>query len=433
MKLSKYIASTLLLALLSGCTGDLTEKTSSLNDAGGVDAGADAISFDANPIDDANDSGLTDTDLGIYDTAPAPDTDIPNDADDDADDDADAADTADPVDTDDPVADTGPDIDTTPPDPCNGSCGTHAQCIEDACVCDEGFRDASDGGCEAIVAGDPASHTNAAVCQRFDDAFQVSSGFFEAATSGQCDPGNLKQSGIDDGVRALTFFRWLTGLGPISANNDTYNQQAQLCAVTSAHNPANANAHHPDESSTCYTPQGAAGAGSSNIAWSYNMNGPGMIEQFMDDRGNDTTLGHRRWFLKPGLGVVGIGMYTGENTTYPWAGCVKVIGTGGGGGSAPPLGYIAYPPAGFVPERLTQTKLWSLSNSGIHSDFTVTVTEVSSGDDLPVTNMPLSGNYGVATIAWKREGWDPESGESYKVEVSDDEDTIIYTVKPVDC
>jgi hypothetical protein len=394
---------------LVGCTGELNRSRSLIDDGGDdVDTGvatADTATTTPDTTPNQPDTGgdASSLDLG---------TDVP--------------------DSGQSPGDAGTDAE--PPGPCETiTCGVHAHCLVDACVCDEGFQ-MSGSDCEAEEVVEPASHTKAEVCRRYQESASVSPNYFVAGTSGQCDPGTLTQAGIADSVRRLSFYRWLCGLAPVSATNNTYNNQAQYCAVTSAWNAANISAHNPDPSATCYTAEGADGASTSNIAWGRSMSGPSLIDQFIDDWGNDTTLGHRRWCLMPSLGQVGVGIYHNSQTQYGSAGCLKVISTGGGGGSPPPAGYIAYPPAGFVPRALASGTLWSLSNSGITGDVTVTMTEMSTSTVMPVTMKPLTGNYGgLETLAWALQGWTPEANEVYKVEVTDGTDTVTYEVKPVDC
>ncbi len=247
--------------------------------------------------------------------------------------------------------------------------------------------------------------------------------------SGDADPGR-----VDDAVRRLNFYRWLCGLGPVSADDDTNNTQAQLCAVTSAWNPAGYMAHTPDPSAICYTSEGAFGAGHSNIAWGVHS-GPTMIDQFMIDRGNETTLGHRRWCLYPPLGQVGAGIYHGGGSGsgfYGGAACLKVMATGGGGSGSPRPDVVAYPPAGYVPVGLT-TAMWSIAGGGLTGGVDVTITRGSDGTIMPVTVQGLDDGYGARTMAWSLDGWTPDASEDYQVEVTDGTSTVTYHVLPVQC
>ncbi len=321
-------------------------------------------------------------------------------------------------------------FDAGPGDPCaDVRCMAHGRCIEGRCACVEGFV-ASGDQCVAEPVGDPASHTQAEVCARYRASLAVSSGYYVAGEA-MCDPGTLTRGGIDDAVRRLNFFRWLTGLGPVSAEDPTDNLQAQHCAMTSAWNPAGPGAHFPEPSAVCYTPEAAAGAGSSNIAWG-RQTGPSMIDQFMIDWGNDSTLGHRRWCLNPPLREVGVGIYHG-GTSYGGASCLKVLGTGGGATGASPPENVPYPPPGFVPVELTRRQLWSLGGVRFSGEVTVTVTRASDGMAMPTTTMPLMGSYGQPTVAWRLDGWNPEPGDTYSVEVTDGATTVAYEVRPVSC
>ena len=94
----------------------------------------------------------------------------------------------------------------------------------------------------------------------------------------------------------------------------------------------------------------------SNIAWG---NGPAdSIDQFIEDDGNATTLGHRRWIVNPPLGPVGIGYWEGGGM-YGSAECLAVFGSSGTS-NVPP--WVAVPNPGPVPLAITKWT-WSFSSS----------------------------------------------------------------------
>ncbi len=322
--------------------------------------------------------------------------------------------------------------DAGPADPCAAlACGANAHCVVDACACDDGFE-LQGGSCVSSPVGDPASHAQADVCARYNESRAVSSGYFIAGAS-TCDPGTLTRDGIDDALQRLNFYRWLTGLGPVTADDPDDNAQAQLCSVTSAWNPAGLMAHHPDPSAVCYTEGGAIGAAHSNIAWG-PANPSAMIDQFIVDNGNETTLGHRRWCLYAPLGGVGVGFYRGGGSGFGYYGgaaCLKVIGTRGAS-SSPRPDVVAFPPAGFVPVQVIQG-MWSISAGGLGGNIDVTITRMSDGMDLATTVHSLIDGYGAPTTAWTLDGWSPAAGEDYRVVVTDGTSTVTYHVMPVRC
>jgi hypothetical protein len=239
---------------------------------------------------------------------------------------------------------------------CDAGCSSNARCESGLCVCEPGYS-AGASGCEPVSAGDPTTHSQAQVCQAWSDGHveNANPAFTPGATA--CDPGSLSTAALDDALRRLDMFRWMIGLGPVTDDaSDDANDQA--CAVIAANNPAGPQAHYPDSSFTCYSSAGAAGAGSSNIAWGCSSAADAM-DQWVVDWDNATTLGHRRWLFNPPLENVGIGFVSGGSGQWGSASCLGVFG--GGNPNPDPL-WTAYPPPGFVPASAIYP-IWSL-----HSD-----------------------------------------------------------------
>ncbi len=277
--------------------------------------------------------------------------------------------------------------------------------------------------------GDPNLHTREEVCAAWAAA-QVENapngGFTKS--DAMCDPGQVSREGLDDALRRLDFHRWLAGIGP-AREGEANHAAAQACALISAWNPAGQQAHSPPASATCYTPAGASAAGSSNIAWG-NGTAASAIDQWIVDRGSESTFGHRRWLLNPPLSGVGIGAYQGGNN-YGSASCIIVFGSGGAS-TGPDT--IAYPPPGFVPQELARLG-WTLQGRVPQRNLTVTVTAQSSGMVMPTTITALIGNYGGSSgLYLERDGWQPTAGETYQVEVGGDgAQPFRYAISPVDC
>lgn len=320
-----------------------------------------------------------------------------------------------------------------PGGPCDDvTCGANELCSEGLCICTAGFA-RIDGRCEASPVGDPASHTQEEVCSGWSTSAAVSPGYFTVSDA-MCDAGELSPDGVNDGMRRTNYYRWLAGLGPAAAA--AAHAQAQHCALVSAWNPVGPGAHSPDPSAVCYTPEGAAGAGSSNIAWGVHTP-VSAIDAWMDDWGNETTMGHRRWILNPPLSNVQLGVYHG-GTSYGGASCMSVFGSGGSG---PRPDWVAYPPPGFSPAGLPgigsgRSNQWTFHAPWSFSSVTVSVTRMSDGADLPVTILPLSasGGFGYpAATSWIPMGWSAVAGETYRVVVTAGTRSATYDVRPVDC
>lgn len=330
-----------------------------------------------------------------------------------------------------PVVDAGTPVDAGV-DPCAGiTCtATGARCERALarCVCGPGFT--GDGSmCMPVAPGSPETRTAAQVCTAWTAAEtrkEPGDGFTNTPTT--CDPGVISRNALDDALARLNFYRWLVGLGP-TADDASGNTTGQACAVVSAWNPAGPAAHFPQSTATCYTPAGAGGAGSSNIAWGAR-DATDAIDLWMIDFGNETTFGHRRWLLNPPLMPVGIGHYRGGNN-YGSASCISVFGSGGSG---PRPDFIAFPPPGFSPTPLTQWH-WTIHGNIPLSGTTVTVTRTGDGMVMPTRLEILQGSYGQATVAVFRDGWNPVAGQTYHVRLvgTGGLGVVEYDVKPTDC
>jgi hypothetical protein len=112
-----------------------------------------------------------------------------------------------------PGTDAGPaPIDAGPTDPCTGvTCGANARCDAGACRCDEGFVDQG-GSCIAPPPGDPATRTDAAVCDAAHWARRERVASVDRGATA-CDRARAGAA-IDDTMRRVNVYRWLLGLPP---------------------------------------------------------------------------------------------------------------------------------------------------------------------------------------------------------------------------
>ncbi len=313
---------------------------------------------------------------------------------------------------------------------CSPPCGAHQFCeaATKSCVCDPGYVDQG-GACNPAPAGDPTTHTQQDVCDHWKNGHVLTETNPLTATGADCDPGALTQAALTDTLVRLNMFRWLAGLGPTS-DDPTLNAKAQKCANLESWWPwTGGNPHSPPSTSKCYTPDGASAAGQSNIAWG-SGNPPNAIDQWFQDSGNETTLGHRRWLLNPPLDPIGMG-YWQTGGKYGNAACIMVFG-GSGTGANPP--WTAFPPPGFAPDTITKWT-WSFHGSlGGISNAGVTMLRVDDNTPLPVTVLPLQQGFAQSATSWTPKGWTPEAGKTYRVTISGlSGGDVTYDVKPVIC
>ena len=280
-------------------------------------------------------------------------------------------------------------------------------------------------------AGDPAAHSQADVCAQWVAGHVITEKSPLTASGMACDAGTLKAGAISDTLLRINMFRWLEGLGNVN-DDATYDADAQACSNLEAwwDFTSTASPHEPTSTAQCYTANGAATAGESNLSW--GSGGPAQsIDQYMEDSGNETTLGHRRWIVNPPLNPVGIG-YWQTGGTYGNASCLRIFASKGTG---PKPSWNAVPPAGFAPLEMAKYAQWSFEGSlaGIAS-ATASVTRVDDNTVLTVTQQVLSQGYGQDTMSFEPSGWAPEAGKTYRVTISGlTAGPVTYDVKPVTC
>jgi hypothetical protein len=310
-------------------------------------------------------------------------------------------------------------------------CGANQYCeaATNSCVCNPGYV-MQGGSCVQAPIGDPSTHTQQDVCDKWTSGHVVTEPDPITASGADCDAGVLKQAAIVDTLTRMNMFRWLSGLGPTS-DDAGFNTDAQLCANLEAWwDFGNAGSpHFPPAGSKCYTAAGASTAGQSNIAWGSGHPAQ-AIDQFMEDNGNATTMGHRRWILNPPLGPVGIG-YWETGGQYGNSECLRVFGSSGGGPNPP---WSSMPNAGFVPLPIAQwTWTFHGSMSGI-PNAQISVLRVDDNTPLAVDVHTLQQGYAQDAISWDPSGWSPQAGMTYRVTVSGlGGGDVVYDVKPVVC
>ncbi len=185
-----------------------------------------------------------------------------------------------------------------------------------------------------------------------------------------CAAGTISTAYKQAVVDQISWYRVMAGVPGTLALSSAWSTKAQQTAVMMG--KAGSLSHFPDTSWPCYTAGGSEAAANSNIAYNYaDPSWPPVdfVTQFMYDSGsNNRPVGHRRWFLFPQLGTVGVGTVgPGANFTYPSANAIWVID--GNYSSPRPAtrdGFVAWPPPGYVPYQVVFPR-WSFSYPG--ADF----------------------------------------------------------------
>jgi len=191
--------------------------------------------------------------------------------------------------------------------------------------------------------------------------------------AGSCLAGTTSQAFRDSVVQRVNWYRRMAGLDIVSerAAYSTATQQSSM--MMSAEGSLS---HSPDGDWACHTSAGATAASKSNLA--LGVNGINAIDAYVrDPGGNNHSVGHRRTILYPQLLEIGSGdVDTGGGY---WAANTLHVFDDNLWGTRPDVredrGFVAWPPAGYVPPDTVWGR-WSFSlYGGDFSTATVTVND----------------------------------------------------------
>lgn len=263
-----------------------------------------------------------------------------------------------------------------------------------------------------------------AVCQRWNEARVDLAESNWTGNALACQPGGTSAEAKARMLAVLNAWRFLVEQ-PEVTNDPALDADAQKCALMMHANRTLD--HYPPAGWRCWSPEGAAAAGRSNLATSPAIS---AIDMYIQDWGNEQTLGHRRWLFNNELGPVGIGS-TSEFS------CLDV----GSGVGASEHRWVAWPAPGPVPLQAIQAggslstdeTGWSVQSDDVDlSAATVTVRD--AGATLPIAVTQLLQGYGSRwAVKFRPTGWRSQVGHSYDVELSGVSEPIRYTVEIVDC
>lgn len=254
--------------------------------------------------------------------------------------------------------------------------------------CDPGFVSTAQG-CAPDAPEPFLSRTEDDVCARWQADYQSVFPEWQAQdASDACDPGVVPAAALDNALRRTNLYRWLAGLGDVVLDDTLFARQ-QACSVLQ-HAMGGLN-HHPAPSAPCYTAEGAAGAGSSNLAYGAGL--AGSLDLYIGDVGVPS-LGHRRWVLNPAALTTQFGHKSGWSCMYSFS---------SGGSASPP--FVAYPPPGFVPRAAARGTFSFSSTTYRPTGDTVVEIAIGDGDFTEVAHTSLTPGYGWgSTISYTPPG-----------------------------
>ena len=279
--------------------------------------------------------------------------------------------------------------DCVPADPCaDVRCGQGAFCDSGDCRCLPGFV-AQGEACVPAPMNPLEQRTEAEVCARWiSDRVQAQPEWIPTpASNDPCDLGSVPEEAMSNAVRRTNLYRWLAGLAPVGIDAGRVAQQ-QACAVL-LHGLGHLD-HHPPANAPCYTPEGAAGAGSSNLAF-----GAGLADSvglYVSDRGV-ASLGHRLWVLNPSMRVTAFGY-------RPQFSCMYSFSTE----QAHAAEYVAWPPPGFVPAQAAQGR-WHVAFYNLQPPQSLEVAiSLDGGPEAPAVTTRLDSGYGRSRAVFSFDG-----------------------------
>lgn len=228
-----------------------------------------------------------------------------------------------------------------------------------------------------------------------------------------CDPGTTSQSFRDAVQRRVNYYRAMAGVPGDIVFTDTLNRQAQAAALIMA---ANRKLSHDPEGTWgqggCWSADAQAGASSGNLH--LGRTGADAINAYMlDPGGNNQEVGHRRWLLYTPTTVMGTGDIPGKGPApynapgdHPPTNCLVVVDFDNV--RPPQETFVAWPPAGFVPESQVYDR-WSLhfnayrGNVATFGEAQVSMRFVDSQESIPLALEHRDagpGSAGDPAIVW---------------------------------
>ena len=260
-------------------------------------------------------------------------------------------------------------------------------------------------GCLAVIApattasaGTIDTTSAAAVAAAYDSGYAPaltdSVGWTGSVSS--CTAGTTSSASVTDSLNAINYVRSLAGLDPVSFTSTLSSAAQKAALMMSAKGTLS---HSPTPDWPCYSSDGAAAAGASDLA--FGVGGARAISPYMSDPGaGNAFVGHRRWILFPPAQTMGTGSTSNTNALYVF------------GATAAPNAYadptwVPWPTSGYFPEPLEPGGRWSLSGDSTHDyDFSNAKVSVKDFDGNPLTSTletPAAG-YGNDTLVWEVAG-----------------------------
>ncbi|RYD31849.1 MAG: hypothetical protein EOP87_13930 [Verrucomicrobiaceae bacterium] len=242
--------------------------------------------------------------------------------------------------------------------------------------------------------------------------------------------GTVSNSFLDDVERRLNYFRAMSGVSATATVNSgakvviesedpfkpagsttkaTAAQSAALMLIRNFNPSSGVNpslTHNPPSTLTGWSTSAWNAAAKGNFA--FGIYGPGAVTEYMLEELSSGTaispwnslVGHRRWCLFPRATDFATGDQPGAGPTRPPTNVFYVVPQRSELLDEPARGFIAYPPAGYVPAEIN-SPYWSLSREGADfSSASVKMTD-AAGKTVPIKTTHRNNGYGDPAIIWE--------------------------------
>jgi hypothetical protein len=231
----------------------------------------------------------------------------------------------------------------------------------------------------------------------FDNFYTVSQDTDGAWTGDRatCNAGTSSPAVRNAVLARVNYYRAMSGVPAIHGLVEEHNNLAQQAALVMSVNGRLA--HWPDESWSCYSPEGYAGASHSLLFLSGHA--AAAVDAYVEDRGGGNGfVPHRRMLLYPHTKTMGTGdVPAGEG--FLAANALWVLGSMSAERPETRDGFVAWPPPGYVPHEVVFPR-WSFS----YPEADLTRAEVhmaAGGRELELLVLPVVDGFGESTIVWE--------------------------------
>ena len=235
-----------------------------------------------------------------------------------------------------------------------------------------------------------------AVLQEHEDEFNREEPDWEfTGDVDACEAGTTGDAFRDSVIQRVNWYRAMAGIDPVAENRE-FSATAQAKAlILLAENRLD---HHPTPEWACYRDIDIRGG--ENIGIGNRGAGVRGVDSYMRDAGdNNLPVGHRRQILEPRVSAIGTGNVRRNSGRYRFANAMHLnYDAVAASGTREVRGFVAWPPAGFVPAGVVWGR-WSFSLDS--ADFAGANVRVDDGTGaVSVQVLDRTADIGSPGIVW---------------------------------